>query len=93
MIAQPYYLYVERIDASRNMARFYALSIQPTLFGEASLLRCWGRIGCHGQQKIHVFEDEQQAVGLFLELLSQKRKKGYRPAQTVEIQAIRLRLR
>ena len=79
MIAQPYHLYVERIDASRNMARFYALSIQSTLFGEASLLRYWGRIGCHGQQKIHVFEDEKQAVGLFLELLSQKRKKGYRP--------------
>lgn len=79
MIAQPYHLYVERIDATRNMARFYALSIQPTLFGEASLLRSWGRIGCRGQQMIHMFEREDQAVDLFLELLSKKRKKGYRP--------------
>ncbi|WP_348649605.1 WGR domain-containing protein [Rhizobium leguminosarum] len=61
------------------MARFYALSIQPTLFGHASLLRCWGRIGCRGQQKVHMFEHEDQAVELFLELLSAKRKKGYRP--------------
>ena len=38
MIAQPYYLYAERIDAAKNMTRFYALSIQPTLFGQASLL-------------------------------------------------------
>jgi predicted DNA-binding WGR domain protein len=79
MIAQPYHLYVERIDATKNMARFYALSIQPTLFGQASLLRCWGRIGCRGQQKVHMFEHEDEAVCLFLELLSQKRKKGYRP--------------
>lgn len=79
MIAQPYHLYVERTDAARNMARFYAFSIQPTLVGKASLLRCWGRIGCRGQQKVHLFEHEDQAVELFLALLSEKRKKGYRP--------------
>ena len=79
MIAQPYRVYVERIDATRNMSRFYTLSIQPTLFGQASLLRCWGRIGSRGQQMIHTFEDEDQAVELFLELLSRKRKKGYCP--------------
>jgi predicted DNA-binding WGR domain protein len=79
MIAQPYHLYVERIDAARNMARYYTLSIQPTLFGEASLLRSLGRIGCRGQQVVHLFQDERQAVSLFLELAVQKRKKGYRP--------------
>ena len=35
MIAQPYQLYVERRDPRRNMARFYALSIEETLFGQA----------------------------------------------------------
>ncbi|NTB87685.1 WGR domain-containing protein [Agrobacterium tumefaciens] len=79
MIAQPYHLYIERIDPAKNMARFYALAIQPTLFGQASLLRCWGRIGCRGQQKLHMFEREDQAVEMFLELLSEKRKRGYRP--------------
>ncbi|WP_421405551.1 WGR domain-containing protein [Agrobacterium fabrum] len=79
MIAQPYHLYVERIDAAKNMARFYSLSIQPTLFGEASLLRCWGRIGSRGKQMIHMFAAEEHAVELFLDLLSEKRKKGYRP--------------
>jgi len=79
MISQPYHLYVERVDAKKNMARFYALSIQPTLFGDASLLRCWGRIGSRGQQKRHLFEDERQAVALFLDLAMQKRRKGYRP--------------
>ena len=37
-----------RIDNHRNMARFYKLDIQPTLFGEWSLVREWGRIGRPG---------------------------------------------
>ncbi|WP_145926033.1 WGR domain-containing protein [Shinella sp. HZN7] len=32
-----------RIDAMRNMARFYMLSLEPTLFGEVAVLRHWGR--------------------------------------------------
>jgi predicted DNA-binding WGR domain protein len=27
------------------MARYYVLSIEPSLFGDASLIRQWGRIG------------------------------------------------
>jgi predicted DNA-binding WGR domain protein len=87
MIAQPYHRYVERIDAARNMARFYALSVQPTLFGNASLLPCCGRIGSRDQQKIHLFEDGQQAVTLFLELAVEKRKEATEHAETVEIRA------
>nr|WP_245512273.1 WGR domain-containing protein [Rhizobium leguminosarum] len=34
-----------RTDMSRNMARFYRLSIQPTLFGGSSLLRSWAGSG------------------------------------------------
>lgn len=79
MIAQPYKLYVERTDFSRNMARFYAMSIEPTLFGEVCLTRRWGRIGASGQVKRHSFPREEEAVGLFLELLREKRGRGYRP--------------
>ena len=39
MIAQHYHLYIERRDAGRNMARFYALSIEETLFGQPCLVR------------------------------------------------------
>ena len=70
------------------MARFYALAVQPTLFGEVSLVRRWGRIGTHGQQKVHVFNEEKHAVGLFLELLREKRNRGYRPKPSVEIPRI-----
>ncbi|MGR9285026.1 MULTISPECIES: WGR domain-containing protein [Rhizobium] len=81
MTVQPYRLYIERIDPSKNMARFYALSIEPNLFGGTSLVRSWGRIGSRGQQKIHVFDSEAKAVDLLLALLRKKRSRGYLPLQ------------
>jgi len=38
MSDHPFQLYCQRVDASKNMAR-YALSIQPALFGETALVR------------------------------------------------------
>ncbi|WP_296105344.1 WGR domain-containing protein [uncultured Agrobacterium sp.] len=77
MITQPYHLYIERSDRTKNMARFYAMSIQPNLFGEACLTRRWGRIGTTGQTMSQHFETEQEAVALFLDLLRQKKRRGY----------------
>ncbi|MCR6727853.1 WGR domain-containing protein [Agrobacterium fabrum] len=81
MITQPYQLYIERTDASMNMARYYAMDISETLFGETRLTRRWGRIGVHGQSKAHIFLREEDAVQLFLDLVRQKRTRGYRPAE------------
>ncbi|TBE38110.1 WGR domain-containing protein [Rhizobium ruizarguesonis] len=78
MTVQPYRLYIERREPDKNMARFYALSIEPNLFGETSLVRSWGLIGSRGQQKIHVFDSEAKAVDLLLTLLRRKRSRGYR---------------
>ena len=74
-----YRLHVQRIDATQNMARFYRLAIEPTLFGDVSVVRNWGRIGTRGQEIVHFFENEKQALTLFLDILRQKRQKGYRP--------------
>ena len=38
-------MHLYRIDHNRNMARFYSMQVQRTLFGEWTLLREWGRIG------------------------------------------------
>ncbi len=79
MIAQPYQLYVERTGPTKKMARYYAMTIEPTLFGDCCLTRRWGRIGAAGQEKVHHFEREEEAVQLFLDLLRQRRARGYRP--------------
>ena len=62
MIAQQYQLYIERRDPRRSMARFYALSIEETLFGQARPVRRWGRSGTIGRTVQHSFDDEGDAV-------------------------------
>ncbi|WP_461511464.1 WGR domain-containing protein [Rhizobium leguminosarum] len=83
MTVQPYHLYIERADPAKNMARYYAIEIGQTLFGEPCLTRRWGRIGRRGQEKHHVFEREEEAVRLFLDLVKQKRARGYRQKTTI----------
>jgi len=61
------------------MARYYLLSIQPTLFGEVAVTRTWGRIGKRGGKKSEMFPTERKAAEHFLELARRKRAKGYRP--------------
>jgi predicted DNA-binding WGR domain protein len=81
VMAQPtYHLHVQRIDSTRNMARYYRLAIEPTLFGDIAVVRNWGRIGTRGQERVEFFDTEMQALSLFLEILREKRRKGYRPA-------------
>ncbi len=87
-ITQPYHLYVERIAPEKNMARFYALAVQPTLFGEVLLVRAWSRIGTRGQQMVHLFDNESQAINLFFDVLRRKAQTGYRPKPTVDIKRI-----
>ncbi|WP_210106577.1 WGR domain-containing protein [Neorhizobium galegae] len=77
MSTQTYSLYVERRDGARNMARYYALDITTTLFGDICLIRTWGRIGKRGQSRHHHFVREEDAVDLFLDLARRKRARGY----------------
>lgn len=59
MHAQSYRLHIQRVDPNRNMARYYELSLEPTLFGEISLVRAWGRIGRRGQRRVDLFSTEK----------------------------------
>lgn len=74
---EPGPLHLHRIDDTRNMRRFYVLSIQPTLFGGASLIRNWGRIGTNGQAMMQTFDDRGDAGQAFARLERSKRKRGY----------------
>jgi predicted DNA-binding WGR domain protein len=70
-------LVLHRVDAARNMARFYALSIEPTLFGGRSLVRNWDRIATRGRCKIELFEDEAAAETAMARLARIKSGCGY----------------
>jgi predicted DNA-binding WGR domain protein len=70
-------LHLRRIDPAQNMRRFYLLSIQPTLFGGASVIRNWGRIGTNGQAMMQTFDENVDADKAFAQLAHSKGKRGY----------------
>ncbi|MGX9394053.1 WGR domain-containing protein (plasmid) [Nitrobacteraceae bacterium UC4446_H13] len=69
---------LQRVDPSQNLARFYMIAVLPTLFGTASVLRSWGRIGSKGRQRIDLFECVGDAEHASTRLLQAKGKRGYR---------------
>lgn len=69
---------LKRIDPALNMRRFYRMSVQRDLFGGASLIREWGRIGFRGQQMVERHADEGLAVNALMKLVRKKRRRGYR---------------
>lgn len=70
-------IHLRRIDPARNMRRFYHLAIHPTLFGGASLVRNWGRIGTGGQSMMETFDQPEQAGSAMTRLERSKRRRGY----------------
>lgn len=68
---------MRRIDQARNMRRFYRLSVQRDLFGRASLVREWGRIGFRGQMMVETHPDEGKAITALMKLAAVKKRRGY----------------
>jgi predicted DNA-binding WGR domain protein len=71
------YLVLDRCDPTCNMARYYVLSIEPSLFGETTLVREWGRIGRPGQRKIELYENQSRAIEALETWLQRKGRRGY----------------
>jgi predicted DNA-binding WGR domain protein len=71
-------IYLERHDATCNMARYYCLTVEWNLFGEFSLVRTWGRIGRPSQKQIELHATEQDAQTAMERKARQKRRKGYK---------------
>lgn len=68
---------MRRIDTARNMRRFYLLSVQRDLFGGASLVREWGRIGFRGQMMVETHPDEYKPITALMKLAAVKKWRGY----------------
>ena len=73
--------HLRRIDPTQNMRRFYLLALQPTLFGGASVVRTWGRIGTSGQTMMETFDHPDAADANFDPLERRKRRRGYQDAE------------
>ncbi|MCF6371258.1 WGR domain-containing protein [Rhizobium halophilum] len=74
-------VYLTRVDKDRNMARYYVMSVQPTLFGEWSVVREWGRIGRGGQVRLGNYRDPDDAKAAIANLQQSKIRRGYSAAR------------
>lgn len=75
----PLHIILERVDPSKNLARYYVLSVEPTLFAKDTLIRRWGRIGSVGRERLHVSDSDGGAELALETWLARKRKRGYAP--------------
>jgi len=73
------YLVLDRRDPSANMARFYVLAVETSLFGDAALIREWGRVGTAGRRKIELHESEHDAMEALETWLRRKQRRGHVP--------------
>ena len=70
-------IHLTHVDPDQNMARFYEMSVQPTLFGEATVFRNWGRIGTRGQSMMVTYPGANEAAAAVSKLERQKQRRGY----------------
>lgn len=68
---------LHRVCPEQNMARFYALSLERSLFGEFVVIRLWGRIGRRGRSKVECFQAEPDAEQRLQKIADSKRRRGY----------------
>lgn len=68
-----------RSDPARNMHRFYAMQLTPTLFGQWALVAEWGRIGSPGKVMRRPFQTEELAQTALIKRIRAKTRRGYRP--------------
>lgn len=74
------YSHLQRRDSERNMARFYQVDLALTLFGEASVVRSWGRIGTRGRTVLETCLTLEAAEAAGAQTIRAKLKRGYFPA-------------
>ena len=75
LIAQQ--VYMERVEPSENVQRFYALAVWPDLFGGYSLVREWGRIGGGSTMTLTQQADAATALRKLQQAVAVKERRGY----------------
>ena len=70
-----------RHDPAKNLNRWYAVGIQPTLFCQHAVLCGWGRRGsAYARWRILPAQDDVQADEMAKSIVAAKIKKGYQVA-------------
>ena len=65
------------VDATSNRHRVYVLAWRPTLWGETTLVRTWGRRDRPGRSRTTVYADRDSARAEIRRLLRRRLRHGY----------------
>jgi predicted DNA-binding WGR domain protein len=68
----------ERRVPELNVARFYRLEVERSLFGDWSLRRVWGRIGTMGRERLVSYPTRAAALAAVGLAEQRRRRRGYR---------------
>lgn len=68
---------LQRVRPELNEWRFYRMEVWPDLFGRATLMRQWGRIGTEGHRRLDPYADAGAAFNALAVLAAAKRRRGY----------------
>jgi len=70
--------FLTRIDPARNIDRFYPVDVMPTLFGEWTVLREWGRRGSPGTVRLRHYAHRDDAQSAKARTIKKRLAHGYR---------------
>jgi predicted DNA-binding WGR domain protein len=71
-------VYLTKRDAALNVQRYYLVCVGPTLLGEYSVTREWGRIAGHSRRMTPAtFASDGEALRHAQQLVRRKLKRGY----------------
>ena len=72
-----YVVALRRFDPAKNMARFYAVTVHPTHFGEWAVVRRWGRVNTDGRRAETWFDELSPALACADQHAASMRRRGY----------------
>lgn len=74
-------IFFTRTDPARNINRFYLVRLSPTLFGDWTLWREWGRSGSPGRVRITSFASHAEAEKEQRRTSRRRQRHGYSERQ------------
>jgi predicted DNA-binding WGR domain protein len=69
--------FLTRTGPAKNLHRFYVVRLAPTLFGDWTLLREWGRRGSPGTVRITSFDRYDEAQKAEQQTVKRRLQHGY----------------
>jgi predicted DNA-binding WGR domain protein len=69
--------FLTRIDPARNIDRFYVVQVMPSLFGDWTVMREWGRRGSLGTLRLNSYQRGGEAETAKQRTIKRRLQHGY----------------